>query len=109
MPKKNLTLKACDFDQLSNATSNVYESILAVSNRSKQLQQSASLAFRAELEDLNIKEGEDHSLLDSDILGLVSKRYELAPKPLLIALEELLENKLSVTYGKDDDEMLAMN
>lgn len=101
MRKNNLELKACDLDKLEAATGNVYESVLAVSKRSSGLLENAKLAFRAELEDLNIKEDEDHNLLDSDIQELVSKRYEMARKPLLVALDELLEKKIGVTYQEE--------
>ena len=104
MVKKNLELKACDFNRLSKATGNVYESVAAVSKRSTRLLMAAKLAFRAELEDLNIKEGGDNNLVDSDIQELVSKRYEMARKPLLISLDELFAGKLEITY--EDDTMI---
>lgn len=96
--KKNLELKACDFNELSGATDNAYESVLAVSKRSSRLLDNAKMAFRAELEELNIREGKEHTLLDNDIQELVSKRYEMMRKPLLIALDELLEGKIKVSY-----------
>ena len=106
MEKNNSELKACDFDALSSVTGNVYESVLAVSQRSSKLVDSAKMAFRAELEELNIKEDADHqNLLDSDIQELVSKRYEMTRKPLLVALDELLDKKITVTY--QDDSLLG--
>ena len=102
MAKKNLELKACDFDRLLNATGNIYESVAAVSKRSNKLLRASKLAFRAELEDLNIKEGGDNNLVDSDIQDLVSKRYEMARKPLLVALDELMAGKLEISYEEEE-------
>lgn len=98
MAKKNLELKECDFDRLSDVTGNIYESVLAVGKRSRKLLHAAKLAFHAELEDLNIKEGTDTSLIDSDIQEIVSKRYEMARKALLDALDELVQKRLQIIY-----------
>ena len=46
MAKKNNELKACNFDDLLNATGNSYESVMAVGNRSKKLLHGAKLAGR---------------------------------------------------------------
>ena len=100
MAKKNNELKACNFDDLLNATGNSYESVMAVGNRSKKLLHGAKLAFHAELEDLNIDvdQRDDHNLVDNDIREIVSQRYEIARKPLLKALDELMDGKLEISY-----------
>lgn len=101
MAKKNLELKACDFDSLSKATNSVYESVAAVSKRSRDLCASARFALRSEFADLNIKEGGDNNFVDSNIQELVSKRYEMMRKPLLTSLDELLTAKLKIKYEED--------
>jgi len=102
MIKKNLELNASDFDRLSNATGNVFKSVVAVAKRSKRLKEGQSVSFCGELEELNIKEGGDNNLVDSDIQELVSKRYELVPKPSVTALEELLSGKLEISYEEEN-------
>lgn len=102
MVKKDLMLKACDFDSLSKITGNIYESVSVVSKQSRSLTTNARMALFAEFADLNIKEGADNNFVDSNIKELVSKRYEMARKPLLSALDDFLTNQLEVTY---DDEV----
>ncbi|MEM7362306.1 MAG: hypothetical protein AAF335_04855 [Bacteroidota bacterium] len=101
--KKNNQLKACNLDRLSEITGNMYESVIAVGNRSKKLLNGAKLAFHAELEDLNIdiEKRDDYNLVDNDIREIVSQRYEIARKPLLKALDELLNRRLEISYDQD--------
>ena len=96
--KQNPELSPCNFNELCTSTDNIYESVYAVSQRSVQLLISAKLSFRAELDDLNIVEGADNSIVDSDIQELVSKRYERAVRPLVLAIEELKQGKLEIIY-----------
>ena len=105
MVKKNNELKACNFDDMLKGTpgNNVYEFTKSISERSKKLSNNARLAFYGELDDLNIDidKSNDHNLVDSDIREIVSQRYEVARKPLLKALDELLADKLEVTYEEE--------
>lgn len=93
--KPNLELASYSFDDLCQRTQNVYKSVRMIGERANQEKVRMSVAFRAELADLSIVEGGDrNNPVDSDIQEIVSKRYEMARKPLLVAVDEMLGGKL---------------
>ncbi len=104
LSKKNEELRPCDNDRLAELTGNSYEAVVAASTRSKRILERRRLAFRAELEDLNIHEEEGtNDLVNSNIQDMVSRRYEMSRKPLLVALDELFDDKVKVSYEEEGD------
>lgn len=93
-----------DIVDLTNETNNIYESIVIVTKRAKQI------AIK-EKEELNAKLAEFATTVDTleEIFENkeqieISRHYEKMPKPTAKAIEEFKEDKVMFRYPSDEDQ-----
>lgn len=89
-----MAIRTLDVDQLTAHASNIYEAVVVLSKRARQIsaRQKAELdeklayyeGFATDMENLRMQEEQ----------ARVSLEYELRPKPTEIAIEELLDNEI---------------
>jgi DNA-directed RNA polymerase subunit K/omega len=77
-------------------TGNVYESIAVISKRANQISLELKDEIAEKLEDFTTSAIAMVDVYDNKEQREVSKFYEKLPKPVLIATQEFLDNKLSV-------------
>ena len=98
----NPSLVTRNIDQLAAPTGNIYESLVVISRRARQLSTKMK-------EELNNKLSEFASTVDNleEIFENreqieISKHYERMPKPTNLATEEFLEGKLFFRNGEEE-------
>lgn len=99
MPMKpKTTLSPCNFTDLAKSNANIYETVVVIAKRAKQV----AVKVKEELDD---KLAEFISPLDNleEVFENkehieISKSYEKKPKPVTIATEEFLADKLMYRY-----------
>ncbi len=89
-----MPIKTIDVDQLTAQSSNIYEAVVVISKRARQVaaRQKAELdeklayyeGFSSDMENLRMQEEQ----------ARVSLEHETRPKPPEVAIEELLDNEI---------------
>ena len=101
-----MPLKPLDIEVLSNKAENIYEAIVVLSKRARQINEEVKIEFNQRIEMLQsrIFEPEDESdqpQINPDQI-LVAKEFEARAKPPETAIDELMQDKLGFRY-KDDE------
>jgi DNA-directed RNA polymerase subunit K/omega len=81
----------------------IYESIVAMGKRSRQINDDIKNELRLKLEDLHTTDDEIISY-NQDKVDIV-KGFERYPKPIFIAMKEKFEEKLKYNYPDEDAEI----
>jgi len=90
-----------DLDKFESKTANLYESIVVVSKRSRQINDSIKLEMNQRLEPIIAKETEDDSIMNQDKLN-ISLEFEKRKKPTLNAIGEIMDDKLNFRFKYED-------
>ncbi|NIA30332.1 MAG: hypothetical protein GWP06_10525 [Actinobacteria bacterium] len=86
-------------DELEKRADNIYEAIVMISQRARQIND-----MQKKMLEEQVEAAADEDEIDGDIdMDRVDRQYLKLPKPTTIALQEMMEGKLSKEYpGKDD-------
>jgi DNA-directed RNA polymerase subunit K/omega len=97
-----------DMDKIADKTGNLYESLVVISKRAKQV----AVVVK---EELNSKLAEFASTVDNleEIFENreqieISKFYERMPKSTSVAIEEFLEDKISSRFRETEDKKIDL-
>jgi DNA-directed RNA polymerase subunit K/omega len=97
-----------DMDKIADKTGNLYESLVVISKRAKQV----AVVVK---EELNSKLAEFASTVDNleEIFENreqieISKFYERMPKSTSVAIEEFLEDKISSRFRETEDKKIEL-
>ena len=97
-----MSLRTLDVDQLADNADNIYETVVVLSKRSRQL----SARGKAELDEkLAYYEGfssDMENLRMQEEQARVSLDYEKKPKPTEIAINELLKNEIYFRHPNEE-------
>ena len=101
-----MPLKPLDIEHLSGKAENIYEAIVVLLKRARQINEEMKIEFNQRIEMLQsrIFEPEDETeqpQTNPDQI-LVAQEFELRPKPTETAIHELLDGKVSFRYKEDD-------
>jgi DNA-directed RNA polymerase subunit K/omega len=86
---------------------NVYEAIVVMSKRARQINEETKLEFQQRIENLvslPTDADEDDELISNPDQLKVSLEFEKRPKPTEEAIEELMNNQLKYRYKEKDAE-----
>ncbi|MBN1108511.1 MAG: DNA-directed RNA polymerase subunit omega [Bacteroidales bacterium] len=83
-----------NIDQLSEATGNIYETVIVVARRSNQIAVEMKQELNKKLEEFASYSDNLEEVFENREQIEISKFYERLPKPALIALQELEEKKI---------------
>jgi DNA-directed RNA polymerase subunit K/omega len=83
-----------DVDKIYNPTGNLYESVVVISKRSRQIAVNIKEELNNKLADFATTVDNLEEVFENREQIEISKFYERMPKPTSIAIEEFLEGKL---------------
>jgi DNA-directed RNA polymerase subunit K/omega len=94
-----------DTIDLEESTENIYESIVLMSKRSNQLNVSLKEELTQKLQEFASTTDNLEEIFENREQIEISRFYERLPKPVAIAIEELLEDKIYVRHPElNEDE-----
>jgi DNA-directed RNA polymerase subunit K/omega len=101
-----MSVKPVDIEVLKSRADNIYEAIVVMSKRARQINEEVKIEFNQRLEMLQTKiydpeEETDQPQINPDQI-LVAKEFEQRANPPEIAIREILDKKLEFRY-KDDE------
>jgi DNA-directed RNA polymerase subunit K/omega len=101
-----MPLKPLDIEQLSGTAENIYEAIVILLKRARQINEEMKIEFNQRIEMLQsrIFEPEDETeqpQTNPDQI-LVAQEFEKRPKPTETAIEELLRGQVVFRYKEEE-------
>lgn len=93
------TTQTRDFKSIEQGSGNIYESIMAIANRSNEISETIKEELLGKIEEFKTNNENLEEIFENNEQIEVSKFYESLPKPVLIALDEMVNSKLDVTRG----------
>jgi DNA-directed RNA polymerase subunit K/omega len=105
MKYKVNSLVTRDFSDLTAATDNIYESVAIISKRARQVALYLKEDLDRKLADFindDLEELDEEEKLEEQEQAAITKLYEQLPKPVTMAIEEFLENKLMYRYPDEE-------
>lgn len=101
-----MPVKPLDLVKLDGKAENIYEAIVVLLKRARQINEEMKIEFNQRIEMLQSRifepedEGEQPTTNPDQIL--VAKEFEQRPKPTETAVQELMEGKLTYRYKEDE-------
>lgn len=87
-------------DELEKRADNIYEAIVMIARRARQIND-----LQKQMLESQVEEAAEEEDFDEDIdMDRVDRQYLKLPKPTTIALQEMMEGKLSKEYPDQDDQ-----
>ena len=101
-----MPIKPINIEEMTSKASNIYEAIIIMSKRARQINEEMKIEFNQRIEMLQsrIFEPEDETeqpQTNPDQI-LVAREFEARQKPPEVAIEELLEDKVSHRYKEEE-------
>ena len=96
------TIITRDVDKIANETGNLYESVMIIAKRAKQISTRTKEELNNKLSDFASTVDNLEEIFENREQIEISKFYERMPKPSTLALEEFGENK--IMYRKIETE-----
>lgn len=90
-----------DTIEMEKETGNIYESIVAMAKRSNQISVELKEELTAKLQEFASSTDNLEEIFENREQIEISKFYEKLPKPVAIAMQELLEDKIYVRKTED--------
>ena len=90
-PVNTVTRNLMDF---CKGTNNVYESVAIIGKRAKQISVSMKEELSKKLQEFGTSNDNLEEVFENDEQIQISRYYERLPKPVLIATQEFLEDKI---------------
>lgn len=100
-----MSIKTLEIKELEAKAANVYEAIVVLSKRSRQINEETKLEFQQRIENLVALPGnpdEVEDIANPDQLK-ISLEFEKRPKPTEEAIEELMGNQLAHRYKEAEE------
>jgi DNA-directed RNA polymerase subunit K/omega len=93
-----------DIDKLAAPTGNIYESVVVVSKRAKQIASNIKEELNNKLAEFATTVDNLEEVFENREQIEISKFYERMPKPTSTALEEFMEGKLNFRNRSESEE-----
>jgi DNA-directed RNA polymerase subunit K/omega len=93
-----------DIEKLAEPTGNIYESVVVVSKRAKQIAANLKEELNGKLAEFATTVDNLEEVFENREQIEISKFYERMPKPTSTALEEFLEGKLNHRFRNESEE-----
>jgi DNA-directed RNA polymerase subunit K/omega len=98
--RSTITRNTIDFEE---KTGNVYETIVAMAKRSNQISVELKEELTSKLQEFASTTDNLEEVFENREQIEISKYYEKLPKPVAIAMSEMLEDKVYMRKFEDDD------
>ncbi len=98
-----MSIKTVEIKELEAKAANVYEAIVVLSKRSRQINDERKLEFNQRIETITALTVEEEEIepVNPDQLK-ISLEFENRPKPTEQALQELMTDKIEFHYKEED-------
>jgi len=101
-----MTVKPLDIAKLESKAENIYEAIVVISKRARQINEEIKIEFNQRLETLQSRTTESEEEIEQPQTNpdqiLIAQEFELRRKPTEISLDEMMENKLEFRYKEPE-------
>lgn len=98
-----MPLASVELKELTDKAENIYEAVVIMSKRARQINEELKIRLNQELEMFTQHvEGEEDEVNPEQMK--ISIEYELMPKPTQQAIEEMLQGKLKYRYKEAEGE-----
>ncbi|MEN7548952.1 DNA-directed RNA polymerase subunit omega [Rapidithrix thailandica] len=104
MAKSELVTR--DLPELTQGTDNVYQSVVVISKRARQISSKLKEELNSKLAEFATTVDNLEEVFENREQIEISKFYERMPKPTNLAVEEFLENKIHFTRIEDQEKEL---
>jgi len=94
-----------DIDKIAAPTGNLYESIVVISKRARQISTNLKEELNGKLADFATTVDNLEEVFENREQIEISKYYERLPKPTSSATEEFLEGKVMYRYRSETDQV----
>ena len=106
-----MAIKPLDIEELTGKAENIYEAIVVLLKRARQINEELKIEFNQRIEMLQSRifepEEETEQPQTNPDQILVAQEFEHRPKPTETAIDELLGSKLSFRYKEDEPPPIA--
>ena len=92
-----------DTIEFESKTGNVYETIVAMSKRSNQISSELKEELTSKLQEFASSTDNLEEVFENREQIEISKYYEKLPKPVAIAMSEMLDDKLTIRKIEDEE------
>ena len=92
-----------DTIRMEEKTGNIYQSLVAISKRANQISSEVKEELTQKLQEFASTTDNLEEVFENREQIEISKYYEKLPKPVAIAMSEMLEDKVYVRKYEDDD------
>ncbi len=99
-----MPIKPVDLKELESKAENIYEAIVLMSKRARQINEENKLEFNQRIELIQTKTETDEEVDANPDQLKISLEFEKRSKPTEISLEEALANKLEFRYKEPEEE-----
>lgn len=102
-----MPIKPLDIEKLSNKAENIYEAIVVLLKRARQINEEMKIEFNQRIEMLqsrifDTEEETEQPQTNPDQI-LIAQEFEKRPKPTEVAINELMNDQLVYRYKEDDN------
>lgn len=99
----NPDIKARDIKSLTKDTGNIYETLVIISKRAKQIAVDLKSELHGKLDEFAIQSDTIEEIQENKEQIEISKFYERLPNPAVIATEEFVKGEIN--YRKRDEDL----
>jgi DNA-directed RNA polymerase subunit K/omega len=101
-----MTVKPVDIEKLKNTADNIYEAIVVMSKRARQINEEVKIEFNQRVEMIQTKifdpeEETDVPQTNPDQI-LIAKEFEQRANPPEISINEMMDTQLTFRYKEDE-------
>jgi DNA-directed RNA polymerase subunit K/omega len=101
-----MPIKPLDIEHLSNKAENVYEAIVVLLKRARQINEEMKIEFNQRIEMLQSRVFEPEEETDQPQTNpdqiLIAQEFEVRPKPTETAINEFITGKISYRYKEEE-------
>jgi DNA-directed RNA polymerase subunit K/omega len=94
-------IRARDVHAMTKDTENIYESLVIISKRARQLAVDLKHELNTKLEEFAVQSDTIEEITENKEQIEISKFYERLPNPVIIATEEFVEGNLYYRYNEE--------
>lgn len=100
--RMNMAVRPLDIIKLDTKADNIYEAIVVMSKRARQINEEMKIEFNQRVEMLPPKMMEEETEPDQPVTNpdqiIIARDFEARPKPTETALDEVMSDKLNFRY-----------
>ncbi len=96
-----MSLQPLDLSAIDNHAENIYEAIVVLSNRARQINEEMKIRLNQELEAFTTRGDSEEEVESNPEQTRISIEFEKLPKPTQKAVEDLMDDRVSYRYKEE--------